>query len=42
VVRLLEDASLRERLGQAAARDVRVRLGWERLVETVERAYGVE
>jgi glycosyltransferase involved in cell wall biosynthesis len=42
VVRLLEDKSLRERLGQAAARDVRERLGWERLVETVERAYGVE
>jgi glycosyltransferase involved in cell wall biosynthesis len=42
VVRLLEDASLRERLGQAAARDVHERFGWERLVEAVERAYGVE
>ena len=41
VVRLLEDAPLRERLGQAAARDVRERLGWEQLVKTVERAYGV-
>jgi len=40
VVRLLEDAPLRERLGQAAARDVRERFAWERLVETVERAYG--
>jgi glycosyltransferase involved in cell wall biosynthesis len=42
VVRLLEDAPLRERLGQAAARDVRERFGWERLVEAVERAYGIE
>jgi hypothetical protein len=42
VVRLLEDAPLRERLGQAAARDMGERFGWERLVETVERAYGVE
>jgi glycosyltransferase involved in cell wall biosynthesis len=41
VVRLLEDAPLRERLGQAAARDVRERFAWERLAETVERAYGV-
>jgi glycosyltransferase involved in cell wall biosynthesis len=41
VVRLLEDAQLRERLGQAAARDVRERFAWDRLVETVERAYGV-
>jgi len=41
VVRLLEDAQLRQRLGQAAARDVRERFAWERLVETVERAYGV-
>jgi len=39
VIRLLEDAQLRERLGQAAARDVRERFAWERLVETVERAY---
>ena len=42
VVRLLEDAPLRERLGRAAARDVRERFAWERLVETVERAYGGE
>jgi glycosyltransferase involved in cell wall biosynthesis len=41
VTRLLEDTALRERLGQAAARDVRERFAWERLVETVERAYGV-
>ena len=40
VVRLLEDAQLRERLGQAAARDVRERFAWKHLVETVERAYG--
>jgi spore coat protein SA len=39
VVRLLEDAPLRERLGQAAARDVRARFAWSRLVETVARAY---
>jgi len=32
---------LRERLGWAAARDVRERFAWGRLVETVERAYGV-
>jgi glycosyltransferase involved in cell wall biosynthesis len=42
VVRLLEDAPLRERLGQAAIHDVRERFGWERLVKAVERAYGVE
>ena len=42
VVRLLEDAPLRERLGSAAARDVRKRFAWERLVEKVERAYGVD
>jgi len=41
VARLLENAQLRERLGQAAARDVRERFAWERLVETVEWAYGV-
>ncbi len=40
VVWLLEDTPLRERLGQAAAHDVRERFAWERLVETVERAYG--
>jgi glycosyltransferase involved in cell wall biosynthesis len=41
VVRLLEDAPLRERLGSAAARDLRERFAWERLVKTVEQAYGV-
>ncbi len=41
VVRLLEDASLRDRLGESAARDARERFAWERLVENVERAYGV-
>jgi glycosyltransferase involved in cell wall biosynthesis len=40
VVRLLEDAPLRERLGSAAARDLRERFAWEQLVEVVERAYG--
>jgi glycosyltransferase involved in cell wall biosynthesis len=39
-VRLLQDEALRERLGQAAARDVRERFAWERLVAVVERAYG--
>ena len=39
VTNLLENAQLRERLGRAAARDVRERFGWERLVETAERAY---
>jgi glycosyltransferase involved in cell wall biosynthesis len=42
VVLLLEDASLRARLGEAAARDVQERFAWERLVEDVERAYGAE
>lgn len=40
VARLLEDAGLRDRLGRAAARDVRERFAWGRLVQTVERAYG--
>jgi glycosyltransferase involved in cell wall biosynthesis len=39
VVQLLEDRSLRERVGRAAARDVRERFAWDRLVEMVERAY---
>lgn len=39
VAGLLEDVQLRLRLGRAAARDVRERFAWERLVETVERAY---
>jgi glycosyltransferase involved in cell wall biosynthesis len=38
-VQLLEDRSLRERVGRAAARDVRERFAWDRLVEMVERAY---
>ena len=42
VTRLLDDEQLRKRLGQAAARDVRERFAWERLVETVELAYGVK
>jgi glycosyltransferase involved in cell wall biosynthesis len=41
VVRLLEDAPLRERLGSAAAHDVHKHFAWERLVKVVERAYGV-
>ncbi len=41
VVRLLEDVELRERLGQAAASDVRGRFGWGRLVPIVEQAYGL-
>jgi glycosyltransferase involved in cell wall biosynthesis len=40
VVRLLGDARLRERLGEAAAQDVRERFAWDRLVNRVERAYG--
>ncbi len=38
---LLTDEQLRERLGQAAVRDMRRRRSWEILVETVERAYGI-
>jgi glycosyltransferase involved in cell wall biosynthesis len=41
VVRLLGDASLRARVAGAAARDVRDRRSWDRLVVEVERAYGV-
>ena len=41
VIRLMQDAALRERLGQAAAHDVWDRLAWKRLVEVVERAYRV-
>jgi len=39
VVHLLQDRSLRRRLGRAAARDVRQRFTWRRLAETVEAAY---
>jgi glycosyltransferase involved in cell wall biosynthesis len=42
VVRLLADGPLRKRLGEAAARDVRERFAWDKLVDTVERAYGVK
>jgi len=41
VVRLLEDASLRRRLGRQAARDLQERFSWCCLAETVEQAYGV-
>jgi glycosyltransferase involved in cell wall biosynthesis len=40
VVRLLKDGRLRKRLGQTAAGDVRERFAWDKLVDTVERAYG--
>ena len=39
VVRLLEHRPLAQRIGQAAARDVRARLSWTELAGTVERAY---
>jgi len=42
VIRLLQNAPLRERLGQAAVRDVRQRLSWGRLAGTVERAYSAD
>jgi glycosyltransferase involved in cell wall biosynthesis len=42
VVNLLADAPLRQRLGEAAARDLRERFAWEHLVETVERAYAMQ
>ncbi len=42
VVRLLGDKGLRERVGRAAAADVRERFSWARLAEEAERAYGVE
>ena len=42
VVRLLDDAPLRQRLGEAAARDLRERFAWEHLVETVEQAYAMQ
>jgi glycosyltransferase involved in cell wall biosynthesis len=40
VLRLLEHELLARRIGEAAARDVRVRLSWDRLAATVEQAYG--
>jgi glycosyltransferase involved in cell wall biosynthesis len=39
VIGLLQNPELRQRLGQAASADVRSRLGWQRLVVTVEEAY---
>jgi glycosyltransferase involved in cell wall biosynthesis len=39
VLRLLADPELRARLGAAAARRMRERFSWEKLVEAVERAY---
>jgi glycosyltransferase involved in cell wall biosynthesis len=39
IVRLLQTPSLRDLLGHAAARDVRDRFSWTRLVQTVEQAY---
>lgn len=40
VIRLLQSPLLRRSLGRTAARDVQERFNWQRLVETVERAYG--
>lgn len=42
IVEMLRNPALRQRLGQGAARDVRERFAWGRLVEDVERAYGSE
>jgi glycosyltransferase involved in cell wall biosynthesis len=42
VVQLLEDARLRARLGQAAVHDVWNRFAWDKLVDMVERAYGID
>ncbi|MGH2593700.1 MAG: glycosyltransferase, partial [Anaerolineae bacterium] len=39
VVTLLNDRVRARMLGQAAARDMRTRFGWDRLVEAVEQAY---
>ncbi len=40
VLRLLEEPAMRRRLGAEAARDIRKRRAWARLVAEVERAYG--
>jgi glycosyltransferase involved in cell wall biosynthesis len=40
VTRLLQNKSLRENLGQAAAQDLREKFAWKRLVKKVEQAYG--
>jgi glycosyltransferase involved in cell wall biosynthesis len=42
VVLLLEDAQLRARLGQAAVHDIWDRFVWDKLVDMVERAYGMD
>lgn len=39
-VEVLRNPALRQGLGQGAARDVRERFAWKKLVEDVERAYG--
>ena len=39
VVALLTDRARAKSLGESAARDMRARFGWNRLVENVERAY---
>jgi glycosyltransferase involved in cell wall biosynthesis len=41
VVALLQDPTKRQQLGAQAARWVRDRFSWDRLVDNVERAYGV-
>ncbi len=41
VARVLQTPALRDRLGQAAARDIRERFAWEKLVGIVEEAYRV-
>jgi len=41
VARVLQTPALRDRLGQAAARDIRERFAWEKLVGVVEEAYRV-
>ena len=42
VIQLLEDVQLRTRLGQAAARDVRERLSWDKLAKTVLQSFGMD
>jgi glycosyltransferase involved in cell wall biosynthesis len=39
IVHVLRNPTVRDRLGQSAARDVRERFAWAQLVEDVERAY---
>jgi glycosyltransferase involved in cell wall biosynthesis len=41
VTQLLKNRTLRNKLGQAAARDVRARFAWDKLVDNVEKAYGL-